>query len=133
MKKLMNKDDENKIIDSFFSQERAVHEFFGCEENLILLPLTDYREFYWARAIQGGDWRIIFSKKPLTEEMLAVGEFDDVPILTYDVKKSDYPKNNFTLICLDSQSDSSGKQLGIFDNSKNVKDAEKWTVDEPTE
>ena len=104
------------IFDKYFESLQDVYNYFGFEEDWVVLPLDNRREFYWL----------------VNEDDVRYGKKDDVINETGDYysdeiykhrfyKKWIYRGKDYTMIMVDTHTDGN-KFLAIFENSKELKD-----------
>lgn len=102
------------IIDMYFKLRDDVYNYFNFTEDWVILPLMDYREYYWTI----NDKTVIFGDKDDVVERN--GNHCEEEIYTqrfYD--KWVYESEKYTMIFVDTHCDGN-KWFSVFDNSKNI-------------
>jgi hypothetical protein len=99
-----------QLLDTLAQTEKAIHQYFGYEEDWKVLPIQDYTSFYWY--IEGES--VYYGDTP-QEALLADVCYIDSILYGHDIHR----KDDFTMIPVDTQTD--GNQfLSIFDNTKEI-------------
>lgn len=118
------------LITEYFTLQQQIHDYFGYVEDWVVLPLMDYRNYFWNledRGTYGGS--VTFSKQRHNLYNCLYGyeddEFDGDDIYSYEIytqrflPKWVYPGEESTLVCVDTGVDGN-RFLCIFDNAKQV-------------
>lgn len=103
-----------KAFDEYLKLQAEIFAYFSYEEGYQVFPLSDCREYFWA--IDAQDENICFAT---TEDELKSqsGRYYEVFVhLTVHLPKSIYVGEEFTMICVDTQTDGN-KFLQIFSNA----------------
>ena len=112
-----------KLVDDYFKLQKEIYDYFGYVEDWVVIPIDDRRDMYW-QLNQNADGRgnVIFSDKPLTNEMVRDGHFYNDEIYTQRfLKKWVYRGEDYTMICVDTHTDGN-KFLAIYSNDKEQTD-----------
>ena len=117
------------MFDEYFELQKKIHDYFGYKEDWVVIPLEDHREYYWQlnqvvdKNGEDNGGYVRYYDEPLTQEILdGPGEYYESEIYTQRfLPKWVYRTEEYTLICMDTHTDGN-KFLGIFDNSKEMKD-----------
>lgn len=111
-----------KVLDDYFKLQAEIYKYFGYEEDWVVMPINDRREFYWKlNQDNGGSGEVVFwiSRKN-------VGKFTDDDGYTDEIytqrflPKYVYQGKDYTMICVDTHTDGN-KFLAIYDNAKEIK------------
>lgn len=106
------------MIDEYFELQEKIHEYFGYKEDWVVIPLMDYRQYYWNLDGEGMDGHVLYRNQPITDEIFEQGDYYDATIYTQRfLSKWVYRTKEHTLICMDTHTDGN-KYFGIFDNKK---------------
>lgn len=109
------------MFDEYFKLQQEIHEHFGYQEDWVVIPLVDHREYYWRLNGGGQGSFVTYFEEPLTDEIIEDGEYYEAEIYTQRfLPKWVYHAKDYTLICMDTHTDGN-KYLGIFDNGKECK------------
>lgn len=101
-----------KLLNDYFELQEKIYEYFGYNQNWVVIPIEDATEYYW-RII--GNKEVQFSKKI---EDLGEDEGYSNEIYTQRfLPKWIYRGKDYTMIVVDTHTDGN-KFLQIFDNSK---------------
>ena len=111
----------DKTIDEYFKLEKEIHDYFGYQEDWVVIPLDDSREYDWILHEENdGSGYVRFSEEK--EKLLNVeaGEYYEDQIYTQRfLPKWVYRTRDHTLICVDTRVDGN-KFIRIFDNKKEI-------------
>lgn len=110
----------NWLTSQYFGIQKQLYNYFGYEEDWVVIPLNDSRKYYWS-LIGDPAQSVIFakSKERLFDES---GNHYENSIYTQRfLKKWVYRGEKLTMVCADTHTDGN-KFLQIFDNSKEVFD-----------
>ena len=119
--------DLKESIDQYFTLMTQIHEAFGYEEDWVVIPMDDAREYVWCLnalydengIARSGDVRFAESEGELMDE--EAGQYYSNEIYTQRfLPKYVYRTEDYTMICVDTHTDGN-KYLQIFDNTKEVK------------
>jgi hypothetical protein len=115
-----------QIIDQYFKLMKEVHEAFGYEEDWVVIPLDDARDYYWQLSdntfFGGSEGGVRFADTPELLEDEEAGQYYENSIYTQRfLPKYVYRTEDYTMISVDTHTDGN-KFLQIFDNAKEVKD-----------
>lgn len=99
-----------KLLDTLVQTEKAIHQYFGYEEDWKVLPIQNYTSFYWY--IEDGS--VYYGDTP-KEALLADACYCDSILYRDGIHR----KDDFTMIAVDTQTDGN-KFLSIFDNTKEI-------------
>lgn len=105
-----------KILDEYFKLQQEIYDYFRFEEDWVVLPLDDRREY---------DWEII------NDEEILYGKKDDIINNTGNYYSDEIYKQRFydkwvyrgeeyTMIMVDTHTDGN-RFLAIYDNLKEIK------------
>lgn len=115
-----------KKLDEYFKLQKEIYDYFGYEEDWVVIPLEDNTEHFWQLDLNddGKTGEVLFAK---TKESLIN---QDVHYYSNDIytqrflPKWIYPAKDYTMICVDTRVDGN-KFLAVFDNKKQIQDVEK--------
>ncbi len=115
---IMTTSASSTLLDMYFKLQDDIHAYFGYEEDWVVLPLDDGREYFWNLDEERGV--VQFAKTP-TDLIAGVGgEYYENSIYTQRcLPKFVYRTDEFTMICVDTNTDGN-KFLQIFDNKKDM-------------
>lgn len=103
------------MIDKYFQLEEAILHEFGFEQDWRVLPLMDYRKYWWAI----GDDDVYFDESPFS--LLDIDE-EKVKYAEQIYRKDNIKRiHDFTLVPVDTNCDGN-IWLMILDNEKEVRD-----------
>ena len=109
------------ILDNYFELQQKIYDYFGYQEDWLVIPIEDRREYVWVLNEQGGT--VGFAKEPITEDLMEKGEYYEDEIFTYrHLSKWVYEAEDYTMILVDTHTDGN-KFLAIFSNAKRQKEA----------
>jgi hypothetical protein len=110
-----------KELDDFLDAKEKVFKYFEYKESHRVVPIVDFRKYYWAIIDNEAQGEIVFHEEELTEERLSDEDYYTAEIYTQRfLKKWVYRKNLYTMIYVDIQIDDN-KFLAIFSNKKEKK------------
>jgi hypothetical protein len=102
-----------KLLDSYFSVQKEIYDYFGYQEDWKVLPIDDSRKYFWRLDAEEG--RVEFAD---TEEELESqsGNYYENEIFTYGhLPKWVYRGKDYTMVVVDTHTDGN-KFLQIFSN-----------------
>lgn len=103
------------LFDEYFKLQQEIYDYFGFEEDWVVLPIDDRRRYDW-RIIDGK--RIQYGKK--YDIINDTGEYYEDEIYKQRFyKKWVYREKNYTMIMVDTHTDRN-RALAIFNNSKEI-------------
>ena len=103
----------SELFDSHQQARKMIFEYFGYNEDWVVYPMEDSREYYWYAYDQD---EVVFCDKPDTEP----GDHYAHEIYHQRfLPKAVYEGKEFTMIVVDTHTDGN-KFLQIFDNSKKM-------------
>lgn len=103
-----------KLLDDYFKIQEDIYNYFDYEEDWVVIPLSDTREYFWFLKKDS----VIFAK---TLEDFKSGEYYENEIYTQRfLDQWVYRKKDYTMIIVDPHTDGN-KFLSVFDNSKELK------------
>ncbi len=102
-----------KLLDEYFELQKRVHEYFGYVQDWNVIPLDDATDQFWAV-----DAHTVFFAATESELEKQDGQYYEMPIYTQrHLPKWVYEGEDFTMICVDTQTDGN-KLISVFDNAK---------------
>ncbi len=112
-----------QLLDEYNKLEKQIHEYFGYEEDWVVIPMMDSTDYYWHLTGQGPGDEVKFAEQ---EENVFEGTDDDgyaEALYTQRfLPRWVYRGKDYTMISVDTMTDGN-KFLRIFDNAKEVKEA----------
>ena len=112
-----------KLLDQYFKLQKEIYDYFGYNEDWVVIPLDDNRGYYWYLTGEGHGDEVKYAADKIN---LFDGTEDDgysSEIYTQRfLPKWVYRGEEFTMVCIDTHTDGN-KFLAVFDNSKEVRDA----------
>ena len=108
-----------KLLDRYFKLQKQIYDYFGYEEDWVVIPIDDTTDMYWR--LEENGVRFANSIKELLNEESEY-YFHEIYKQRF-LPKWVYPGKDYTMICVDTCVDGN-KYLEIFDNAKQVKDEE---------
>ncbi len=112
----------NDAIDEYFKLADLIHEAFGYQEDHVVIPMEDARDFYWTLSGEGSGDNVRFSEHAELLEDEEAGEYYSNEIYTQCfLPKYVYRADEFTMISVDTHTDGNCF-LQIFDNAKEITD-----------
>lgn len=106
------------LLDKYFEIQAEIYKHFGYQEDWVVIPLDDCREYFWHLTGEGHGDEVKYAKE---EENLFEGTVEDGysnEIYTQrHLPKWVYRTDDYTMICVDTHCDGN-KFLQIFDNAK---------------
>lgn len=115
------------IFTKYFDLEQAIHDYFGYKEDWVKIPLADFREDEWllVQEENGSGW-ITHGPKINFETLDAGNDIYSATIYTQRfLPQWVWRGPDYTLVAMDTHTDGN-KYLGIFMNSKEVKDKKEF-------
>jgi len=111
-----------KPLDDYFKIQKEIYDYFGYEEDWVVIPLDDCREYYWILfEKENGSGFVRFHENKETILDQEGMNYYQHPIYTQRfLPKWVYRTEDYTMICVDTQTDGN-RFLSVFDNSKEVK------------
>ena len=106
-----------KLLDDQIAATEAVHEYFGYQEDWVVIPLADGRNYYWYLTGEGRGDRVCYAD---TEEELAgqTGNYYEEDIFAQcHLEKWVYRQPDYTMVVTDPNTDGN-HFLTVFDNAK---------------
>lgn len=104
-------------VTEYFKLQEEIFDYFGYVENWKVIPLADCRAYYWYVTGEGHGDVVRYSENEETLKKLDGNHFADEIYTQRFLEKWVYRKDDFTLICVDTNTDGN-KFLSIYDNSK---------------
>ncbi len=101
-----------QLLKEYFKLQKQVYEYFGYEENWVVIPLHDETDAHWYLTGEGYDDEVIYWSDGKEEDYYSM----EIYTQRY-LKKWVYRAKDYTLICGNTGTDGN-KFLTIFDNSK---------------
>lgn len=110
-----------KILKQYFELQKQIYDYFGYEEDWVVIPLDDKTESYWyLQQEKDGSGKIYFANKPFEIAQVLGGDFYSGHIYTQRfLPKWVYKGTGYTMICVDTRTDGN-KFLQVFDNEKEL-------------
>ena len=105
-----------KLLNKYFKLQKEIYNYFGYEEDLVVIPLEDSTDEYWCLNEEKGYVRfgniydIVNDNGDYCENEIYRQRF---------LNKWVYRTGDYTMICVDTHVDGN-KFLQIFDNSKEI-------------
>lgn len=116
-----------QLLQQYFELQEKIHQYFGYTEDWKVIPMDDSTIFYWKLTeYEDGTGYVRFheTEEALKPENEDEGKYYENEIHTQRfLPKLVYRAEDYTMICVDTHTDGN-KFLQIFDNSKEIKDAE---------
>ena len=116
--------DLGNMLNTYNELEAKIHAYFGYEEDWVVIPMMDSREYYWRLTGEGPGGEVMFSevREALTCEDDEYDDelFSDEIYCQRFLRKWVYRGENYTMVCADTNTDGN-KFLRIFRNDKEVK------------
>ena len=105
-----------KMLAEYFNLQKQIYEYFGYEEEWVVIPLDDGTDYFWHE-----DGNVVCFSDNEEELTIQTGNYYENEIYTQRfLSKWVYRGEEYTMICVDTQVDGN-KFLQIFDNSKERK------------
>jgi len=108
-----------KLLSDYFTLQNQIYDYFGYQEDWVIIPLDDVTDYYWE--LEGeGPGRVRFAKTKHQLLDVEAGNYYENSIYTQRfLPKWVYRGPEYTMICVDPHTDGN-KFLQIFDNSKEL-------------
>lgn len=112
-----------KLLKQYFKLQKQIFEYFGYQEDWVVIPLEDATQYHWW---YNGDDTVWFSDKPFTVELIEAGQElyshsiytqRHLPKWVYIV---DDPEG-YSMFVVDTHTDGN-KFLQVFSNNKRLTD-----------
>lgn len=118
-----------KLLDDYFKLQKEIYDYFGYQEDWVVIPLEDATEYVWTVE----DDHVSFADNLAQLQDEKVGQYYENEIYTQcHLPKYVYRGKDYTMICVDTHIDGN-KFLQIFDNTKEVTTATSPDVADSTE
>ena len=105
-----------KLLDDYFKLQKEIHEYFGYQEDWVVIPLDDGTDYFWS--LDRDEVRFAEKKEDLFDE--EAGNYYSNEIYTQRfLSKWVYEGKDYTMVVVDTHTDGN-KFLQVFDNSKKV-------------
>ena len=108
-----------KLLDDYFKIKKEIHDYFGYQEDWVVIPLDDARECYWNLNEYEGEVKFAENKENVFNGTMEDGYMNEIYTQRF-LDKYVYRTEHFTMICVDTNTDGN-KFLQVFDNSKEIK------------
>jgi len=107
-------------IDNYFQLVKEIHDYFGYEEDWVVIPLDDTRDYWWClHQDENGRGHVDFGESKETVINSDGNQYQHEIYTQRFLPKYVYRAEKFTLISCDTHTDGN-KFLCIFDNSKEI-------------
>ena len=108
------------MIDDYFKLQEKIYKYFGYQEDWVVIPIDDRREYYWYLPEGGSEvsyWKSkeLAKNKDFTDKD---GYIDEIYTQRF-LPKWVYKAKEMTMIVVDTHTDGN-KFLAIYDNSKQL-------------
>lgn len=106
------------LLDKYFEIQKQIHDYFGYQEDWVVIPLDDCREYFWYIPYggQGDEVRYAKHEENLVEGTMEDGYSNEIYKQRF-LPKWVYRADDYTMVCVDTHVDGN-KFLQIFDNAK---------------
>jgi len=111
-----------KLLKEYFELQKQIYDYFGYQEDWVVIPLEDSTEYYWCLG-EGfyGNSVLFFEDKENLIEAIKTGNYYSNSIYHQRfLDKCVYRKDDYTMIVVDTHTDGN-KFLQVLDNSKELK------------
>ena len=109
-----------KLLKKYFKLQQEIYEYFGYEEDWVVIPLEDATECDWYLNEEKGYVRF-GNKCDIVED--TENYYENAIYRQCFLKKWVYRTKDYTMVCVDTNVDGN-KFLQIFDNSKEILEEE---------
>ena len=109
-----------KLLDEYFKLQKEIYDYFGYEEDWVVIPIDDATDMYWE--VDEDKVTFAYSIEQL-KDTDAEDYYQNEIYKQRFLPKWVYPGKDYTMICVDTCVDGN-KFLQIFNNAKQVKDEE---------
>jgi hypothetical protein len=114
-----------KLLDDYFKIQKELYDYFGYEEDWVVIPIEDSTEFFWCLIdeSEGNAVEVQFAEK-IDDILYQTGNHycDEIYHQRF-LNKWVYRKDEYTMVCVDTHTDGN-KFLRIFDNKKEIKQSD---------
>lgn len=101
-----------KLLDEYFNLQKQIYDYFGYEENWVVIPIEDRREYFWYYT----DNKKVYYAKTM-EDFGNEDYYSDEIYTQRFLPKWVYRTEDYTMICVDTHTDGN-KFLAIYDNKR---------------
>lgn len=108
-----------QLIDTYFSTQKRIFEYFGYEEDWVKIPLSSHlADYWWYDDLTKQVW---YSDNGFTVDSVMAGEdlYSGTLYTQRFLSKWIYETPDHTMICVDTHCDGN-KFLMVFDNTKKL-------------
>jgi len=105
-----------KLLKEYFEKQKEIYEYFGYNEDWVVIPLDDSTEYYWSLDTDGV--RFAETKEDLLDEEGGNYYYNEIYTQRF-LHQWVYRKPDYTMMCVDTHTDGN-KFLQVFDNKKEI-------------
>ena len=107
-----------KLLDEYFKLQKEIYDYFGYEEDWVVIPIDDATDMYWE--VDEDKVTFAYSIEQL-KDTDAEDYYQNEIYKQRFLPKWVYSGKDYTMICVDTHTDGN-KYLQIFDNAKQMKE-----------
>lgn len=112
------------LLGTYFSNQRAIYELFGYQEDWVVIPISDDTgHAWWWLSSEGRGGKVIFGDEDVRKDIETEKYYSHSVYTQRFLQKWVYKTQTHTMVCSNTHTDGN-KFLCIFDNSKLVTDPE---------
>ena len=105
-----------KQLQEYFKLQKEIYDYFGHEEDWVVIPLDDSTSYYW----RINEYNICFADSIHELETESGNYYENQFYYHNNSSKNIYEGEKYTMICVDTRTDGN-KFLQVFDSNKRMK------------